>query len=136
MMELLFLLGVPVAGGAVLALFGHRERAAEINAGSSFLTFIASALLTARVVRDGPLTVWDELFFIDSFNVFLVALTAFVGFTTSLFSRPYMRNERAAGKLTPARLRLFHSMYQLFMFTMLLALVTNNIGILWVAMEA
>jgi hydrogenase-4 component F len=27
-------------------------------------------------------------------------------------------------------------MYQLFSFTMLLALMTNNMGILWVAMEA
>ena len=135
-MELIVLLGVPLAGGALLALFGHRERAAEINAASSFLTLIAAAVLTATVIRNGPMTVWDELFFIDSFNVFLVALTAFVGFTTSLFSRPYMRNEQAAGKLTPARLRLYHSMYQLFMFTMLLALLTNNVGILWVAMEA
>ena len=135
-MELIVLLGVPLLGGIILALFGHRERAAEINATSSFLTLVASAVLTAKVVRDGSMTVWDELFFLDSFNVFLVALTAFVGFTTSLFSRPYMRNEIAAGKLTPARLRLYHSMYQLFMFTMLLALLTNNIGILWVAMEA
>ena len=135
-MELIALLGVPLVGGLVLALFGHRERAAEINAASSFLTFAAAVLLTAKVIREGPTTVWDEMFFIDSFNAFLVALTAFVGFTTSLFSRPYMRNEQHAGKLTPARLRLYHSMYQLFMFTMLLALLTNNMGILWVAMEA
>jgi hydrogenase-4 component F len=32
-------------------------------------------------------------------------------------------------------LRLYHSMYQLFNFTMLLALLTNNMGILWVALE-
>jgi len=32
--------------------------------------------------------------------------------------------------------RLYHSMYQMFSFTMLLALLTNNVGILWVAMEA
>jgi hydrogenase-4 component F len=76
------------------------------------------------------------MFFVDSFTFFLVTLTAFVGFTTSLFSRSYMRNEQHAGKLTPARLRLYHSMFQLFMFTMLLALLTNNMGILWVAMEA
>jgi hydrogenase-4 component F len=38
--------------------------------------------------------------------------------------------------MTPPRLRLYHSMYQLFSFTMLLGLMTNNIGILWVAMEA
>ena len=63
-------------------------------------------------------------------------LTAFVGLTTSIFSRPYMRVERDHGKMTPPRLRLYHSMYQLFNFTMLLALLTNNLGILWVAMEA
>jgi hydrogenase-4 component F len=33
-------------------------------------------------------------------------------------------------------MRLYHSMYQLFSFTMLVALTTNNMGILWVAMEA
>ena len=38
--------------------------------------------------------------------------------------------------MTPARMRLYHSMYQLFSFTMLVALTTNNMGILWVAMEA
>ena len=38
-----------------------------------------------------------EQFFVDPFNVFLVALTAFVGFTTSLFSRPYMRIEQEHG---------------------------------------
>jgi hydrogenase-4 component F len=69
-------------------------------------------------------------------NVFLVALTAFVGFTTSLFSRPYMRVERDHGKMTPGRMRLYHSMYQLFVGMMLVALTTNNLGILWVAMEA
>jgi hydrogenase-4 component F len=77
----------------------------------------------------------NEQFFIDSFNVFLVVLTAFVSMTTSIFSRPYMRIEEDQGRLTRGRLRLYHSMYQLFVFTMLLALVTNNMGILWVAME-
>src|SRR5690606_11697953 len=63
-------------------------------------------------------------------------LTAFVGFTTSLFSRPYMRTEMEHGRVGAGRLRLYHSMYQLFMATMLVALTTNNMGLLWVAMEA
>ncbi len=135
-MELIMLLGMPLAGGLLLALYGHKDRAGELSAVMSFLTFAAAAVLTARIVGEGPIRVFNEMFFVDSFNVFLVALTAFVGFTTSLFSRSYMRNEQHAGKLTPARLRLYHSMFQLFMFTMLLALLTNNLGILWVAMEA
>jgi len=135
-MELLLVLGVPFAGGIVLGIWGHRSFAPELNSGMSLLTLLAAAVLTAHIITGGPMLVWNENFFVDPFNVFLVALTAFVAFTTSLFSRPYMRIELAHGRLTPARLRLYHSMYQMFSFTMLLALLTNNVGILWVAMEA
>jgi len=134
--EILAVLGFPLAGGLVLAAMGEREQAPAVNVITSLLTFVAAALLTLRVVLGGPLLVLDRLFFVDSFNVFLVALTAFVGFTTSIFSRPYMRIEHEHGRLTAGRLRLYHSMYQLFNFTMLLALLTNNMGILWVALEA
>jgi len=134
--ELLLVLGVPFAGGIVLAIWGNRQFAPELNAGMSLLTLLAAAGLTGRVIAEGPVLVWNQAFFVDSFNVFLVALTAFVAFTTALFSRPYMRIEAHTGKLSPNRLRLYHSMFQLFTFTMLLALLTNNVGILWVAMEA
>jgi hydrogenase-4 component F len=129
-------LGLPLAGGIVLALAGQRERAPEVNAGFSGLTLLAACALTADIVAHGPRFGWRHEFFIDPLNVFLVTLTAFVGFTTALFSRPYMRVERDHGRMTAPRMRLYHSMYQLFIFTMLLALTTNNMGILWVAMEA
>jgi hydrogenase-4 component F len=135
-MELLLVLGLPLLGALLLAVWGSRPWAGELNASMSLLTLLASAALTAKVVSLGPMTVWRELFFVDAFNVFLVALTALVGFTTALFSRVYMRVEHERGKLSPARLRLYHSMYQMFSCTMLLALLTNNVGILWVAMEA
>jgi hydrogenase-4 component F len=135
--DVLFLvLGIPLAGGVVLALVGHRDWAPEVNVGFSLGGFLAACALTARVISGGPLFAWNQEFFIDPLNVFLVTLTAFVGLTTAIFSRPYMRVERDHGKMTPNRLRLYHSMYQLFGFTMLLALTTNNMGILWVAMEA
>jgi hydrogenase-4 component F len=134
--EILTVLGLPLAGALVLAAIGERERAPEVNVAFSLLTVIAAAFLTGRVIAEGPMLVLDRQLFVDPFNVFLVALTAFVGFTTAIFSRPYMKIEQEHGKLTAARLRLYHSMYQLFNFTMLLALLTNNMGILWVALEA
>ena len=136
MIEILLVLGLPLLGAAFLALVGHRRYAPNVNVGVGLLTLLAAAALTVRVVRDGPLLVLDRQFFVDPFNVFLVALTALVGFTTAIFSRPYMRIEEEHKRVTAARLRLYHSMFQLFNFTMLLALLTNNMGILWVAMEA
>src|SRR5260370_33993851 len=118
----------------------------------SFATFFAGILLAARVISGGPI-IWlgqqfvadpsnvlvvvladflREQFFVDPFNAFLVALTAFVGFTTALFSRPYMRTEQDHGRVNAARLRLYHSMYQLITFPMLLCLLSNNVGLMWV----
>jgi len=85
MIELVAVLVLPVVGAAVLAMAGHRRVAAEINVAASGLTFLAAAGLTARVIGEGPLLALDRLFFVDPFNVFLVALTAFVSLTTSLF---------------------------------------------------
>jgi hydrogenase-4 component F len=134
--EFLLLLGAPLLGAVLLAVLGAHRRAPGLNVGFSLLTFLAACALTARVISQGNLLVAREQFFIDPFNVFLVTLTAFVGLTTSIFSRPYMMIEAQHGRLGPGRLRLYHSMYQLFMFTMLLALTTNNLGLMWVAMEA
>ena len=133
---LALMLATPLVGGAMLWALGEHERAPEANSAFSFTTFACAAGITVEVVAGGPVVLFSDQFFLDSLNVFLVALTAFVAFTTSLFSRPYMRIEREKGRMTPARLRLYHSMYQVFTFTMLLALTTNNLGILWVAMEA
>jgi len=134
--ELWFVLGIPVLGTFLLGVLGARRYAAEVNVGVSLATLLAASLLVVRIIRNGPLLVGHEQFFVDPFNVFLVALTAFIGFTTAIFSRPYMRIEEHHGRLNASRLRLYHSMYQLFMAAMFLALLTNNMGLLWVAMEA
>jgi len=134
--EFVVLLLAPLVGAVVLAVRGARLRAAELNIAFSFVTLLAALALTARIISEGNLLAVREQFFLDPFNVFLVTLTAFVGLTTAIFSRPYMRVEMEHGRLTPGRLRLYHSMYQLFMAMMLVALTTNNMGLLWVALEA
>ena len=111
MLALALLLGLPLLGGIVLGLVGHRDGARDVNVAFSAGTFLAACALTVEVVAEGPRLLWEHHFYIDALNVFLVTLTAFVGLTTSIFSRPYMRVERDHGKMTPPRLRLYHSMY-------------------------
>ena len=103
MHALAILLAIPLAGGLALWALGERESAPEANAAFSFATFVAAAWLTSDVVSAGPILVYEDQFFVDPLNVFLVSLTAFVGFTTALFSRPYMRTERDKGRMTAGR---------------------------------
>src|ERR1044072_5973284 len=104
---LLLVFAIPLLAGVCLALVGQHHVAEELNVGFSFLTFAAAALLAAKTVAHGPAFALGKLFFVDPLNVFLVALTAFVGWTTSIFSRPYMRIDRDRGKMTSGRIRLY-----------------------------
>ena len=85
MNEIAFLLCIPLLGGLVLSFSGGWAQAALINVLFSLLTFLSAALLAFRVVGEGSITAFGDMFFVDSFNVFLVALTAFVAFTTAIF---------------------------------------------------
>jgi hydrogenase-4 component F len=134
-LALLILLVIPLAASLALAFIGDRKLAPEVNIAGSATTFASSVVLAFQVYDQGPILAGNNFFFIDAFSVYLTVLTSFVSMTTAIFSRRYMRCERDHGTIGHRRMRFYHSMYQLFIFAMLLCLLTNNVGILWIAME-
>ena len=92
---------------------------------------LLAALSLFLVERPAP----GRYLHVDDLNIVFVALTTFVAFTTSVFSASYIAHELEIGRLTPAYLRFYHAMYQVLMFAMNLALLANNIGVMWVAIE-
>ena len=135
MIALWMVLLLPLSGMLLLALVGHHRQAGWLNVFINATSLAAALWLAWIVLHQGPLLSPGKLLYIDAFNVYLVALTALVGFTTAIFSRPYMQHEVETRQIGKGRMRLYHSMYQGFMFAMMAALTTNNVGILWVAME-
>ena len=126
---LVAVLAVPAAAAAILALLPGYRLSARLNVVASLVTFVvALALFTGRPEAGLYLLV-------DDLNVVFIALNTFVAFTTSVFSASYIGHELDTGRLTPAYLRFYHAMYQVLMFAMNLALVANNIGLMWVAIE-
>ena len=123
------ILATPAIAAIVLALLPGYRLAARLNVLAAALT------LSASIVPFFARPVTTPFLLIDDFNIYLVALTAFVAFTTSLFSARYVLHEVEIGRLPAANLRFYHAMYQAFCFTMLLALTANNLGVLWVAVE-
>ena len=76
-----------------------------------------------------------SILLVDDLNIVFILLNTFVGFTTSAFSASYIGHELETGRLTPSYLRFYHAMFQLMLFGMNLALIANNIGLMWVAVE-
>src|SRR5690606_33526232 len=70
-----------------------------------------------------------DIVLVDDFNIYLITLTTFIGFTTSIFSASYIGHELHTGRITPTHLRFYHALYQAMMGAMNAALVANNIGL-------
>ncbi|MFO7830797.1 MAG: hypothetical protein R6V18_02295 [Desulfuromonadaceae bacterium] len=121
---------LPLGGAAILAFCGHLRLAGKLNLLICIATFVTSFKLAVEVFYSGSIITPSNFFYVDAFNVYLVLLNSFVGMTTAVFSGPYMAHEQEIGRVKAGGMRLYHSMYQGFLFTMLLALMTNNLGIL------
>ncbi len=119
----------PAVSAAVLALVASYRAGAAINVLATALTQAAAWVLV--FTRPAP----SIYLHVDDFNIFLVILNTFVAFTTSVFSASYIAHELATGRLTRGYLRFYHAMYQVLMLGMNLALLANNIGLMWVAIE-
>jgi hydrogenase-4 component F len=124
------MLAIPLAAAALLAVLPGYRLTARLNVLASLLMLLA-ALSLFVVERPEP----GGYLLVDDLNIVFVVLNSFVGFTTSAFSASYIGHELAVGRLTPTYLRFYHAMYQVLMFAMSLALVANNIGLMWVAVE-
>ena len=117
-----------VAAGLLATLPGYRLTA-RLNVFATFLTFLTAVSLFVVEPKS------DSYLLVDDLNKVFIVLTTFVGFTTSVFSASYIGPEIEIGRLTPTSVRFYHAMYQALMFAMNLALVANNIGLMWVAIE-
>ena len=122
-------LGTPLIAAAILALVPNYRASAAINSVASLLTLAGALTFLASKPALGT------LLFIDDLNIVFIVVNTFVGFTTSVFSATYIGHEIDTGRLTPTHIRFYHAMFQIMMFGMNLALVANNIGMMWVAVE-
>lgn len=123
------ILGTPALAAVLLAAWPHPRSGAWINVGASAVAFAAALALVADRPPAGPYILVDDL------NGVFIILNTFVALTTAIYSATYIAHELETGRLTPANLRFYHAMYQVLLAGMNLALLANNLGVMWVAIE-
>jgi hydrogenase-4 component F len=117
---------LPWAGAIALALMPPRGRLpAFVNLGVS-----AGAALLALALPALPEGVqgWTRT---DAVNLPLVALAGIVGLAAAGFSAATVEAER----FDALRARAYHAAFQIFMGAQFLALLSDNLGVMWVAIE-
>jgi hydrogenase-4 component F len=144
-MILLWLLIVPLVAGP-LAFFLRKRSAMELVNLAAFAVLLGlAAALGARVLRSGPVPLWNGFFYADALSSLVVLLTSFVALVCSIYAVGYFRHderngvfqegEELGGGRAVNKLREYYALTPLFVFSMILVALANNLGILWVAIE-
>jgi hydrogenase-4 component F len=127
-----FLLGPPLLAALLaLAIVPYRPAVGWANAVLSLVSLGAAGALGARVLAAGAVVAgWQDLLRADALSALLAACIAVVSVLAGWLGPGLARDDE------PRRARRFQIFINLFAFTMLAAVTTNNIGLMWVAIEA
>ncbi len=132
----------PGAAGLLAWLLGRARRVlSEVFAlVGAAATFLISAAIALRALRGEILTGWGLELRVDSLSALLVLLISGVSLPATLFAIRYMRHRRLldseGNDVTDVLLPRFYGLHLLVLATMLWGCATNNIIMLYVAVEA
>lgn len=95
-----------------------------------------SVLIVQTVLSRGSRVAWGEFLYVDALSGLMILVVALISFLVSLYSVGYMTNDVEEKIRTPRKLKGYYVLLDSFILTMLLVCTTNNLGALWVAIEA
>jgi hydrogenase-4 component F len=138
-MILLSILAVPLAAAALA--FAARKRAwmEAINLTGFTAVMALAVALAAEVLRTGSVSVWNGFLFADALSALVVALTAFVALVSTVYGVGYFRHDERNRPVEEGglpQLRKYYTLTPLFVFSMLMVTLSNNLGVMWVSIEA
>ncbi|EGP93482.1 membrane-bound [NiFe]-hydrogenase-4, subunit F-like protein [Nitrosarchaeum koreense MY1] len=130
------LLLTPVISGLLVTLL-KRKRIIEVTTVvSSFLILIQGLFLLSSILEKKSISLFDGIFYLDSLSAIMIITISLVGFLSSLYSVNYMGIQYDKLIVDRQKLVRYYQGFNMFLFTMLLVPISNNLGIMWIAIEA
>ncbi|MBU0678284.1 MAG: hydrogenase 4 subunit F [Verrucomicrobia bacterium] len=122
---------------ALISLLLHSPRAIlRLSAFGTLSTAALSGFAVWRVFRQGPMFAAGHWFMLDALSAYHVAVMMTVFSVASLFGISYFREETADGRFGRRQSRRYGSLWFGSLAAMMLVLVSNNLGIMWIGIEA
>lgn len=130
------LLAAPIL--TMLGILGARSIrwVGRINTIGMAVLFVIGLEMSRFVLSRGPMQTWRDFVYIDALSCLMILLVTSVSFLSSFYSMGYMTNDLEEKIRTIGRLRGYYILFDLFVLTMLVVCTTNNLGVLWIAIEA
>lgn len=100
------------------------------------LVTVVAVLAVVTVFKDGPLLCTAEWLHLDALSAYHLVVMMVVFVLSSLFAVPYFGHEPAGHELNLGTARRFAALWHGSLGSMMLVLLSNNLGVMWVGVEA
>jgi hydrogenase-4 component F len=124
------------AGAAGCRLMSNPRQIMRIPVYTALLSMGLAIPLSVRLFENGSFLVFRENLIIDPLSVYHIFLVNFIFLISSIYGTGYFKSAIDSGKLTIGGIKRYCMLWQAFHAILLLVLMSNNIGIMWVALEA
>jgi hydrogenase-4 component F len=125
-------------GGGVLACLPmtRGERALRIPLVTSLAVLVLTVPLALRLFAGGAYSLYGRNLLVDHLSMYHILLVNLVFLITAIYAGGYFKHRIQAGTLGIAYIKRYCMLWQAFQAMLLLVLLSNNIGVMWVALEA
>lgn len=135
-MILLLLLIIPFVAGLICLATRRRSVMDAATVLAAVALLVTGVAIAVQVLRHGPISAFGRFLYVDALSAVVVLVIVIVCFTTSIFSTGYMRYQREEAVLGGHPLEGYYVLFHAFLLAMLLVPISNNLGIMWMAVEA
>jgi hydrogenase-4 component F len=132
---LVWTLVVPLITAAVGGLGGPRRFKEATMVGGLLLTFVLCMATAGQFLGGGVPAAFGDALRVDGLSALVLVLCGFVGLLSGTYGVGYLRRNEARGLVAPRMRRKFYGLIPAYVFAMLLVSVSNNLGIMWIAVE-
>lgn len=132
---LYIMLAVPLLTAAACWFVNSERLTGYIGLIGSAILCAAAFPVVSRAVG-GPITAMDGMLYVDALSSYILSIVVLLSLASSAYSIHYIEHEMESGLTDSKGMRRYYLLLHLFVFTMLLVLVCNNLALMWIAIEA
>ena len=132
---LVWTLLVPAITAAIGAVGRPRKVMESALVGGLLVTFVLCLAIARQFLAGTIPTAFGEALRVDGLSALVLVLCGFVGLLAGTYGIGYLRRNEARHLVTMRMRREFYGLIPAYVFAMLLVAMSNNLGILWIAVE-
>ncbi|HXY61320.1 MAG TPA: hydrogenase 4 subunit F [Nitrospirota bacterium] len=126
---------IPIVTAIICYNIWHPRIVGYVSLAGTIALVIDAFPVIAKSLAE-PVTAMDGAFSMDALSGYIMALVLFLSLASATYSISYIEHEFETGLLNPRGVRTYYGLLHLFIFTMLLVTMANNLAIMWIGIEA